>query len=108
LPPTPPGCQLEPGLWEEQYQRRSLRLRTLVFAPPHRLTRAMEPGKLPFGGQWDYQLLPEAGGCRLTITEQGWINDRIFRLLAQVFLGYEASLQDFLTQLEKALDNPSP
>jgi hypothetical protein len=55
-----------------------------VDDPPRlRITRISDD-TLPFGGRWIYQLEPVGDGTRLTITEDGWVGNPIFRLVTAI------------------------
>lgn len=71
--------------------------------PDRRLvTRISEPG--PFGGRWVYTLQPQGQGTRLTITEEGAIDNPILRFLAKHALGYDATLRAYRDDLSRALE----
>ncbi len=62
------------------------------------MTRIADPD-LPFGGTWTFELAPEAGGTRLTITERGEIRNPIFRTMSRFVFGYGATMETFLAEL---------
>jgi uncharacterized protein YndB with AHSA1/START domain len=71
--------------------------------PPDRLvTRIADPG-LPFGGTWTFELTPEGGGTRLTITERGYVSNPIFRVISRFVLGHEATMASYLRELAARL-----
>src|SRR5258706_11978813 len=47
-----------------------------------RITRIADD-KLPFGGRWIFELAAENGSTRLSITEDGFIKNPIFRFLSK-------------------------
>lgn len=67
---------------------------------PHelRITRIADD-KLPFGGRWIYELAPVEAGTRLTITEDGFIKNPVFRFLAKTVFSMGATIEKFLTDL---------
>ena len=67
--------------------------------PPRRLVTRIADPDLPFGGTWTFELAPEEGGTRLTITERGEIRNPIFRAVARFVFGYGATLDAFLDEL---------
>jgi hypothetical protein len=72
-------------------------------APPHRLvSRVADPG-LPYGGTWTFELAPEGGGTRLTITERGEVHNPVFRVLARFVFGYAATMEAYLEDLAARL-----
>jgi hypothetical protein len=63
-----------------------------------RVTRIADD-KLPYGGRWIFELAPEGTGSRLTITEDGFIKNPIFRFLSKTVFSTAATLERFLTDL---------
>jgi len=71
--------------------------------PPSRfVTRIADPDQ-PFGGTWTFDITPENGGARLTITERGEIYNPIFRCMARFVFGYTATMEGYLRSLGKKL-----
>jgi Polyketide cyclase / dehydrase and lipid transport len=71
-----------------------------------RITRIADD-KLPFGGRWIYELAPEGAGTRLTITEDGFIKNPLFRFLAKTVFSMGATIEQLMTDLGKHLGAPS-
>jgi hypothetical protein len=67
--------------------------------PPRRLVTRIADADLPFGGTWTFELAPEEGGTRVTITERGEIRNPIFRAVARYVFGYGATMEAFLDEL---------
>jgi hypothetical protein len=73
-------------------------------SPPRRMVTQIDPkAKEPFGGTWTFELTPEAGSTRVTVTEAGWISNTIFRFLACFLFGYYLSLDKYLKALSARL-----
>ncbi len=69
-------------------------------SPPSRLVTEIDPtAGGPFGGTWTYVITPVDGGSRVTVTEDGWISNPIFRFVANVFLGMHANIDGYLRAL---------
>ncbi len=66
---------------------------------PVRLVMRIADDKLPFGGIWTYEIQEEAGGTRITITEDGEIYSPFFRVMSRFFFGYHATQESYLTAL---------
>lgn len=75
--------------------------------PPRRLvTRITAPEGAPFGGRWIYEIAPASvgggggggGGSTVTITEEGWIANPVFRFMANV-MGLDTTLKSYLKAL---------
>jgi uncharacterized protein YndB with AHSA1/START domain len=82
-----------------------------AWEPPRFLALTIADPDLPFGGTWEYALVPERGGTRLTVTERGTIKNPLFRFLARFAIGYRSTVNGYLTGLEKRLGEgirPSP
>ena len=56
-----------------------------------------------FGGTWTYELTPDSGGTKISVTEAGWIGNPIFRTLSRFIFGYYGSLDGYLKALGKKL-----
>ena len=64
--------------------------------PPQRfVTRIADPDQ-PFGGTWTFEIAPENGGSRLTITERGEVYNPIFRFMSRFIFGQTATMESFL------------
>ena len=76
-------------------------------APARRVTRIADD-KLPFGGRWIFELAADGTGSRLTITEDGFIKNPIFRFLARIVFSTAGTIERFLADLGKHLGAPAP
>jgi uncharacterized protein YndB with AHSA1/START domain len=73
--------------------------------PPSRfVTRIADPDQ-PFGGTWTFDIIPNDGGTRLTITERGEVYNPIFRFMARFVFGYTSTMDGYLRSLEKKLSS---
>jgi uncharacterized protein YndB with AHSA1/START domain len=53
--------------------------------PPRRLiTRIPEDAGLGFHGTWRYEVVPDGGGCRVEITEEGVVENPLFRFVSRL------------------------
>jgi uncharacterized protein YndB with AHSA1/START domain len=71
--------------------------------PPSRFVTAIADPDQPFGGTWTFEIAPEQGGSRLTITERGEIYNPIFRFMAKFVFGYTSTMEGYLASLGKKL-----
>lgn len=55
---------------------------------------------LPFGGQWTYQIEKGENSATLRITENGEVYNPIFRFVSKFIIGHDATINQFLTDLE--------
>jgi len=68
-------------------------------APPRRLVTTIDaPAGSPFGGRWIYELEPTGAGTQVTVTEDGWIDNKLFRVVSRV-TGYHGTLDSYLKAL---------
>lgn len=67
--------------------------------PPRRLVTRIADPSLPFGGTWTREIVPDSGGCVVTITEAGEIYNPIFRFMSRFVLGYTGSMDAYLKAL---------
>ena len=74
-------------------------------ARERRITRIADD-KLPFGGRWIYELAPSNGGTRLTITEDGFIKNPVFRFLSKTVFSTTSTIEKFMQDLGKHLGTP--
>ncbi len=98
--------ELEPNLWEEDYGRWRLIFRTLEAAPPFLLARKIKDQGQGFGGEWIFQLEQTPFGTRLTLTEKGWIQHRLFRGISHFLLGHKKSIRRFQAALLASFTPP--
>jgi hypothetical protein len=65
------------------------------------ITRIADP-KLPFGGSWTWSVAPAGGATEVTITEDGWVSNTLFRFLARFVFGHHGTARAYLRRLGKA------
>ena len=69
--------------------------------PPARLvTRIVIEGKAPFGGSWIYEVAESGGGTRVTVTEDGFVDNPFFRVISKL-MGYHSTLDSYLKALAR-------
>lgn len=80
----------------------------IVESRPHeRLVNRIADDKLPFGGRWIFELAPDGGGTALTITEDGFVTNPVFRFLSKTVFSQTATLEKFLADLGAHLGVPA-
>lgn len=67
-------------------------------APTFMRTRITDPDGA-FGGTWTYVLVPDAGGTRLTITEDGEVYNPLFRFLSRFVFSQTETMEQYLADL---------
>jgi uncharacterized protein YndB with AHSA1/START domain len=71
--------------------------------PGRKLVLRIADENLPYGGTWTFALEADAAGTTLTITEDGFVKNVIFRALARFAFGYHATLERYLEALARKL-----
>jgi hypothetical protein len=71
---------------------------TEAVPPRHLVTRIADP-KLPWGGTWTTEITPAPGGSVMRITENGYVNNPVFRFMARFVFGYRSTLDSYLKSL---------
>jgi uncharacterized protein YndB with AHSA1/START domain len=75
--------------------------------PPARLvTRIAMEGKAPFGGSWIYEIAESGGGTTVTVTEDGFVDNPIFRVMSKM-MGYHSTLDGYLKALARRFGESS-
>ncbi len=70
--------------------------------PSHPVTLITDKG-IPFGGSWDYRIVPDGTGSRITITENGEVYNPIFRFVSKYIMGHTSTLDTYLSSLAAKL-----
>ena len=73
--------------------------------PPHRLITRVTETEKNFGGTWTIAIdATPPSGSSITITEDGWVANPIFRFVSRFVIGHHATLDGLLKQLAKTLN----
>jgi hypothetical protein len=76
--------------------------------PPHRMVSKIADPNLPFGGTWTYQIAATPTGSTLTIAENGFVSNVIFRFVSRFVIGHHATMDTYLKALAARLgDHPA-
>jgi uncharacterized protein YndB with AHSA1/START domain len=87
-------------VWHQKVSGFDMPLVVMEASPPRRLVTKIDAGSgAAFGGTWTYDLAPESTGTRISVTEDGWIGNPIFRFLSRFVFGYYGSLDGYLKAL---------
>ena len=77
--------------------------------PGQRLVTRILNTDLGYSGKWTYEFLPESGGTRVKITEDGVVSNVIFRFMSRYVFGHTATIDKYLTSLGKRFgENVAP
>ena len=93
----------EPLRWRETADWGTLTFVRDERVPPSRIVARIADESEGFGGTWTYVLAPAGGGTRLTITEDGHVDNALFRFMARFVFGYSKTLEDYLRDLGEKL-----
>lgn len=91
-------------VWRQKMSGFDVPLIVMESAPPRRLVTKIDASAgAPFGGTWTYELTPDSGGggTRISVTEDGWISNPVFRFLSRFVFGYYGSLDGYFKALGK-------
>jgi carbon monoxide dehydrogenase subunit G len=90
-------------VWQEHHKGSGapMRLETRESTPPTRLVRAIDDGQQFFRGRWEFDLVPDGAGSRLTITEHGEILKPIARSMARLFFNPATYIDLYLKALAR-------
>ncbi len=89
--------------FREESRSGRITMEVVEVTPPTRMvTRIADPDQ-PFGGTWTFELTPDGGGTRLTITERGEVYNVIFRALARFVFGHTSTIDGYLKALDLKL-----
>jgi uncharacterized protein YndB with AHSA1/START domain len=89
--------------WRESSSHgNSLTFVTDAWEPPNHMIARIADKDLPFGGNWDYTISPNATGSTVTIVENGEVYNPIFRVVSR-FMSNTATIDAYLTALAAKL-----
>lgn len=86
-------------VWVETGSFGRMTMQRDVAERPYKIVGRIADETLPFGGTWTYVIKPVAGGSSLTITEDGFIKNPIFRALAHYVFGYTSTMEQVMKSL---------
>jgi Polyketide cyclase / dehydrase and lipid transport. len=75
--------------------------------PPRRLVTRVTEKEKNFGGTWTITIAPTPSGSDVTITEDGWVANPIFRFVSRFLIGHHATMDALLKQVAKTLSEPA-
>lgn len=91
--------------WQQQYTSGPMALEIVEDQPPRRLVTRIVPSRnaASYGGTWTYEVSAVGDQTRLTITEQGWVANPLFRFVARTMLGPHTTMDSYLKALSRRL-----
>ena len=94
-------------VWREEFASgNALSYETLEQTPPSRFVRLIVDEEM-FGGTWTIALAPDAGGTAITVTENGWVENPIFRVVAKYIMGHDSTMNAYLRHLAESFAEPA-
>src|SRR4051812_19219199 len=60
--------------------------------PPHRLVTRVTEKEKNFGGTWTIAIVTTPSGSDVTIAEDGWVANPIFRFVSRFVIGHHATM----------------
>jgi len=77
--------------------------------PAQRMVTRIRDTNLGYAGQWTYSFVPENGGARVTIREDGEVSNVLFRFMSRYVFGNTATIDSYLNSLAKHFgENATP
>ena len=85
------------AMWKEKWRNGTvLLMERTEFVAQTRVQTRIANTDLAFGGTWTFELQADGEGSQLRITENGYVNNVIFRFLSRVVFGQTGSIEGFL------------
>lgn len=76
----------------------------LESQPPHRLVTRVTEKETNFGGTWTIAIDAQPpSGSAITITEDGWVANPIFRVVSRLIIGHHATMDGVLRSVAAGL-----
>jgi uncharacterized protein YndB with AHSA1/START domain len=91
-------------MWRETDKHgQTITYEAIESTPPRRLVTQIADTKLPFGGNWSFDIVPNGDSCLLTITENGEVYNPVFRFVSRFVIGQTATLDAYVKSLNGKL-----
>ena len=86
--------------WREHSSNGAILMVADRAEPPSRVVTRIADEKLPYGGTWDFVIVPSGdGGSVVTITERGSVYNPVFRFASRFILGHTGTMGTYLRSL---------
>lgn len=86
-------------VWRETAGSGVLDYEATVAIRPNRVVNSIITKDAGFSGRWIFQILPDSTGSTLTITEEGTVQQPLFRFMQRYVFGMTASMETFMRAL---------
>jgi uncharacterized protein YndB with AHSA1/START domain len=86
-------------IWDETMRDGfEMGIEVATAEPPTLLKTVIVADAAPFGGSWTTRIAPVPEGSTVTVTEDGWVSNPIFRFMSRL-MGHHATMDDHLKAL---------
>jgi len=85
--------------WREHGPHNAIAFVVEAAERPRRLVTRITDKSLPFGGGWEYVIIPDGAGSRVQITERGEVYNPVFRFVSRFIMGHSATASAYLKSL---------
>jgi Polyketide cyclase / dehydrase and lipid transport len=92
-----------PLTWRETDSNGAITYERVETVAPARIVNRIADPKLPFGGSWTYEIVPNGTGTELTITENGEVYNPVFRFVSRFIMGHTATIDKYQRDLAARL-----
>ncbi|TGL35033.1 hypothetical protein EHQ52_11155 [Leptospira koniambonensis] len=92
-------------IWtESDLHGNNIRFGIIEERSPNYLKTKILSEDLPFGGGWEFEVIPNGPNTKLKITEKGFVTNPLFRVLSKFVFGHDATMKTYLEDLSKILE----
>lgn len=88
-----------PVYFREEGKHGTVNYELTEDVPDQRMVTKIRDTDLGYSGQWTYTFVPESGGTRVTIREDGEVSNIIFRFMSKYVFGQTSTIDSYLTSL---------
>jgi hypothetical protein len=98
----------DPTQWRERSRHGVIAFALDEDSPPTatrsgRMVSRITDDSLPFGGRWIFVVATDGDGARVTVTEDGFVSNPLFRFLSRFVFGHATTLEQYLSDLGRHL-----
>ena len=90
-----------PLYFREEGKNGTVNYELVEDVPAQRMVTRIRDTDLGYSGHWTYMFVPENGGTRVTIREDGEVSNVLFRFMSRYVFGQTATIDSYLQSLAK-------
>ena len=90
-----------PVYFREEGKHGTVNYELIEDVPDQRMVTKIRDTDLGYSGQWTYTFVPDNGGTRVTIREDGEVSNVIFRFMSRYVFGQTATMDAYLNSLSR-------